>query len=892
MFELEDAELRIGDRELLRDAELWLERGEHVSLIGPNGSGKTTLISALAGLRELDAGKLRRGHNVKLGVLSQHAEELDATANVLEAVQRATKLTPNKARALLGQFLFSGEAAEKPVEGLSGGERRRLSLAILVHSGANVLILDEPTNHLDLESREALEAALQGFQGAVHADLPRPRAARRGRLAHDRGRGRRAALLRRRLGRVPARPRGARPGRAHRQARAKPAKPRSEPAAAPAAAGPSKNQRRQAERLEQEIERAEAALKALEEELADPGAWSSPERSKQSTARHDAAKARARSSSTHAGRKRSACPAPRSRLGGVRAAPILAVLLATLSAAPAGAWEELPFRALPGGSPASCLRATGADGGLAALGPLEDLATPVDLLAAAAPPAVRARARFQIVINCPVLREHGGAAVAAVPDVGLSSPIAMAVAVRDAGGAFAKPARLSRATLTDGTYDAALSATGDAIVAWQQAAGARTRPRVRIVAARRRPGAAFGAAEALTPWIRSATVEPFLSVAAGIDGAGTATVAWTAPVSLRSEDVKVAVASAAPATAFGVPQVLTARADSLARISLAVAPDGGALLTHDGITLEPARLFERAAGAAAFGGRRELASAIPGTSAGTSNAVPALRDGGAAVVAWRDDGDDNAVVAMTRPPGGAFGPPRVVARDDLRAVELSETPAFSEQADLGLSLALSGDGRAALAWSAPRRLPDTPAAPVAASGTLAEGFGAAAVLGSPVRGIEGVTALVLAGGEPAVAWADNASAAIGLGDSTLESSLRDGRFHLARAGAAAAPPARPPAVRLRAPRVQRLGREEGVRLRVRCAAACDVRAYLRGTDGLAVGKGASLPAAGARDLRVEPAIGTLATRRLRRVVVRVRVAAPGSPVARTLRLPLRLIRRR
>ena len=91
VFEMEDATLRIGERELLRDAELWLERGEHVSLIGPNGSGKTTLITALAGERELDAGKLRTGHNVKLGVLSQHAEELDATATVLEAAQRATR---------------------------------------------------------------------------------------------------------------------------------------------------------------------------------------------------------------------------------------------------------------------------------------------------------------------------------------------------------------------------------------------------------------------------------------------------------------------------------------------------------------------------------------------------------------------------------------------------------------------------------------------------------------------------------------------------------------------------------------------------------------------------------------------------------------------------------
>jgi ATP-binding cassette, subfamily F, member 3 len=293
VLELEDGRLEVPGRTLLEDGELWLERGEHVSLVGPNGAGKTTLIEALAGLRALDGGRSRTGHNVKLGYLSQHAEELGMRGTALEAAQRATGLTPNKARALLGSFLFSGDEVEKPLDGLSGGERRRLSLAVLVASGANALVLDEPTNHLDLDAREALEDALLAFDGAVllvshdrallDAVGTRTIAFEDSRLrSYDGGW---AEFARVREERREARAGATAARRQERRAAARPAgNGRTRPA------GPSKNQLRRIVDLERDVEQREAALRKLEDELADPSMWSSPSRTERNTKRHADAK--------------------------------------------------------------------------------------------------------------------------------------------------------------------------------------------------------------------------------------------------------------------------------------------------------------------------------------------------------------------------------------------------------------------------------------------------------------------------------------------------------------------------------------------------------------------------------------------------------------------------
>ncbi len=286
VLKMVDAAIEVPGRTLLSGASLEVERGEHVVLVGANGTGKTTLIETLSGHRSAASGIVRTGHKVKLGYLSQHADTAAGEGTVLDAAQRETGLSDRKARGLLGGFLFSGADAEKKLSEISGGEQRRLSLAILVASGANVLILDEPTNHLDVESREALEDALTEFEGAVVL------------VSHDR------ALLEavgsRTLvcedGRLASHPSGwaeyqrRRDEREAEAAAAKLGAPSGSGGRRYSATKPAQKAAKRAARLEERIERAEAELRRVEEELADPDAWASPGRAERAEKRHLEAK--------------------------------------------------------------------------------------------------------------------------------------------------------------------------------------------------------------------------------------------------------------------------------------------------------------------------------------------------------------------------------------------------------------------------------------------------------------------------------------------------------------------------------------------------------------------------------------------------------------------------
>lgn len=157
-----------GSLEIFAGVDLAIDRGSKVVVLGLNGAGKTTLLRLLAGVDEPDTGGIIEGHGLKVGYYAQEHETLDVKASVLQNMVAVSKhLTETEARKILGSFLFSGDDVYKPAGVLSGGEKTRLALAMLVVSSANVLLLDEPTNNLDPASREEILDALANFTGAV-----------------------------------------------------------------------------------------------------------------------------------------------------------------------------------------------------------------------------------------------------------------------------------------------------------------------------------------------------------------------------------------------------------------------------------------------------------------------------------------------------------------------------------------------------------------------------------------------------------------------------------------------------------------------------------------------------------------------------------------------------
>jgi hypothetical protein len=553
----------------------------------------------------------------------------------------------------------------------------------------------------------------------------------------------------------------------------------------------------------------------------------------------------------------------------VRIRIALAATLGLLAAAPAEAARDIIVRDSARAAVATCLRPTGTPGLVGMLGALESRMSPYDLLRVSpGRVTLEATARLGILDECPaVAADPSGHAIVAgtVRAQGVRGAIRAALA--EPGGGFGPPVHVARTRSSINPVAAAVSPRGDAVVAWAVTRYAARRGsaagRTRVIAALRPAGATFGPPQFLTPWRRS-SFAPIPTVSVGMEASGRATVAWAQPIPDRRNIPglsNVAVATAAPGEAFGPAQVLTPRVQDTQSVTLSVAPDGRALLAHDGHGR--VQVFERAPGVSEFASAVRLQGARG--SFGWRDPDVALAPDGSAVVAWRsgsEDGFEDVFVASRRGTGPWTEPVAVQRSPEDGALGagfgsavLSTTrPGPAPPLDEGntrVRAAIGPDGRYLVSWGAERPLPlgDRRLAPRMAQGQAGSRPSPLETAGCVCRSINGAVALTPAGGEPLVAYTDNVTTVYERG---FELARRAGRLHIAGFGAPGLSPA-PPRVRVPRPRATTLGYGNRLRVRVGCDRACDLRAYVVGgrdrARGVAVG---SLRGAGGTRLAIRP----------------------------------------